>query len=136
MANKQKISTIVINNVLAFIKPFASKTLLKAVETLLLPCCNLTGTASVECEVDNEYTVTITTDPSIGFLSKGTSTVVINGFSNTGVVTEPNTIVVTNADPGAGTYDVEVVVFLPTNTDGNIGVFKSFTIADVVFPAC
>ena len=34
MANKQKISTIVINNVLAFIRPFASKTLQRAIEIL------------------------------------------------------------------------------------------------------
>lgn len=136
MANKQKISTIVINNVLAFIKPFASKTLLRAVETLLLPCCNLIGTASVECENDGDYAVTITTDPTIGFLGKGTATITINGNSYSGTITEPKTIVATNVDVSAGTYDVKIVVFLPTNTDGSIGIYKSFTVVDVVFPVC
>lgn len=51
MANKQKISTIVINNVLAFIKPFASKTLLWDIETLLKPCCRptLIGSEDYSC---------------------------------------------------------------------------------------
>lgn len=132
----QKITTTVINNVLAFMQPFASKTLLRAVEVLLLPCCDLVGTVEVECENDGDYIVTITTDPTIGFLGKGTATVTVNGYSYVGTITEPNTIVATNVDPGAGTYDVGVVVFLPTNTDSNIGVYKSFTIEDVVFPAC
>ena len=39
MANKQKLSQLVVNNVLAFINPFASKTLKKAISILLHPCC-------------------------------------------------------------------------------------------------
>ena len=39
MANKQKISEIVVNNVLAFVKPFASKALQKDISALLHPCC-------------------------------------------------------------------------------------------------
>lgn len=51
MKNKQEISTIVINNVLAFMKPFASKSLLWDIETLLKPCCKplLIGSEEYSC---------------------------------------------------------------------------------------
>lgn len=119
-----------------FLKTISSKVLYRAIEVITSPCCNLTGTAEVSCEEDGDYTVTITTDPSIGFLGNGTATVVIDGTSNTGIVTEPTEIFVENVSVTAGTYDVNITLFLPTNSDGTVGVWKSFTIVDVVFPSC
>ncbi len=134
MAIKQKISTIVINNVLAFIKPFATKTLTKAVEVLLKPCCTLSGEAVVSYNDDDTYSVTITTNESIGFLGSGVAEAIIGTTNVTGVVTEPNTIYFEIVDITPSTTDVDVKVFLPTSSAGNVGVFKSFTIVDVVFP--
>lgn len=136
MKNKQEISTIVINNVLAFMKPFASKTLLKAVSILLKPCCTITGTASVSCNDDNTYEIVISTVSGLGLLGKGVATVQIGTTIVTGVLTEPNTIYVETFTTTAGTKDVNVTVTLPTNTNGTIGVTQIFTIEDVVFPSC
>jgi hypothetical protein len=132
----QKVTQIVINNVKAFLQPFASKTLIKAVEFLLKPCCDLTATAEAACVDTDIYDVTITTDSPIGFLGKGVATVVINGVSFTGVVTEPNTIFLEGIEVTPATEDLNVTLFLPTNTNGSVGVFKTITVADVVFASC
>ena len=75
MANKQKISTIVINNVLAFIRPFASKTLQRAIEILLKPCCDVSIiNAEVVClplEPYGTYEVTLTLSKPLGLLGNG-----------------------------------------------------------------
>lgn len=124
------------NTILNYISRLVGKTLYKAIEVLFQPCCDITGTANVVCEDDGDYAITIKTTPSIGFLGKGVAYVIINGYFNTGIVTEPNEIFIENADPGVGTYDINVVVFLPTSSDGNVGVFKTFTIPSVEFPTC
>lgn len=125
--------------ILAVAKPLLwakYKSVYKAIEVVLSPCCNLTGTAEVSCNDDNTYAITITTNESIGFLGNGIATLLIDGNLFTGVVTEPNTIYVETATLSADTYDIDVTVLLPTNTDANAGVFKTFTIADVVFASC
>lgn len=132
----KKISSQVLVSILGFLKPFSSKTLLRAIQILFQPCCELTATAEVTCVDTDTYDVTITTTSPIGFLSKGVATVVINGESFTGVVTEPDTIFLEDAAITAGTEDVLVTVFLPTNTGSTLGVYKTFTVADVVFPSC
>ena len=75
MYNKQKISEIVINNVLAFIRPFASKTLQRAIEILLKPCCDVYITkVEVVClplEPIGTYEVTLTLSRPLGFLGNG-----------------------------------------------------------------
>lgn len=136
MANKQKLSEIVVNNVIAFIKPFASKTLQKAVSILLKPCCDIIATVEATCNDDNTYAIVVTTVESINFLGNGVATLVVDGTSLTGVITEPNTIFVETATLTAGTYDVDVTLLLPTNTSGSVGAFKTFTVADVVFASC
>lgn len=125
--------------ILAFTKPllFAKyRAVYKAIEIVLSPCCNLTGTAIASCNDDNTYAITITTNEVIGFLGKGVAILVVDGVSLTGVVTEPNTIYVETATLTAGTYDVNVTVLLPTNTAADLGAFKTFTIEDVVFASC
>ena len=124
------------NSILAFVKNIVSKTYYRAFEVILNPCCSLTGTAEVSYNDDNTYAIVITTNESIGFLGKGVATLLIDGSLFTGVVTEPNTIYVETATLSAGSYDIDVTVLLPTNTDANAGVFKSFTIADVTFASC
>jgi len=132
----KKISSQVLVSILGFLKPFSSKTLLRAIQILFQPCCDLEATAEVTCVDTDTYDVVITTTSPIGFLSKGVATVVINGESFTGVVTEPGTIFLEGIGVTPATEDLNVTLFLPTNTDGTIGVFKTFTVADVVFPTC
>lgn len=124
-------------SILGFVKHIVGKTLTRAFEVLLTPCCGLTGTAEVSCNDDNTtYAIVVTTAESINFLGKGVATVLVDGAQFTGVVTEPSTIFVETATLTAGTYDVNVTLFLPTNNDGTVGVFKTFTVADVVFASC
>lgn len=132
----KKISTQVLVSILGFLKPFSSKTLLRAIQILFQPCCDLTATAEVTCVDTDTYDVVITTTSPIGFLSKGLATVVINGVSFTGVVTEPNTIFLEGIGVTPATEDLNVTLFLPTNTNGTTGVFKTLTVADVVFASC
>jgi len=125
--------------ILAFVKPLLwakYRSVYKAIEIVLSPCCDLTGVGETSCNDDNTYAITITTNESIGFLGKGVATLVVDGTSLTGVVTEPNTIYVETAALTAGTYDVTVTIFLPTNTNADLGAFKTFTVVDVVFDSC
>ena len=123
-------------SILAFSKNIVSKKVLKAIDVILSPCCSLSGEASVSCNDDNTYEVVVTTNEAIGFLGLGVAEGLVGDTQITGIVTEPNTIYFEIVDTTAGTKDFDVKVFLPTNTVGNSGVFKSFTIADVVFPSC
>jgi len=83
MANKQKLSTLVINNVLAFVRPFASKTLQRAIEILLKPCCDVSIiNAEVVClplEPYGTYEVTLTLSRPLGLLGNGLIMPFING---------------------------------------------------------
>lgn len=85
MANKQKLSELVINNVLAFIRPFASKTLQRAIEILLKPCCDVSIiNAEVVClplEPIGTYEVTLTLSKPLGLLGNGLIFPLIGGFA-------------------------------------------------------
>lgn len=125
--------------ILAIAKPLLwakYRSVYRAIEIVLSPCCDLTGTGVASCNDDNTYTLTVTTNENISFLGKGVATLLIDGSQFTGVVTEPNTIYVETASLTAGTYDVVVTIFLPTNTNEDLGAFKTFTVADVVFASC
>lgn len=134
----KQLSQARISNILGFVKNLVSKSVLRAIEVILQPCCNITAEASVECSSD--YTVTITTDTGIGFLGKGIAVVLLNDgtdtYSFTGDVTEPNTILLEDIALSSGTYDATVYVLLPTNSGETIGAYKKFTIDNIVFPSC
>jgi hypothetical protein len=123
-------------SILAFVKRIVDKVLYRAIDVILSPCCDLTATAEATCTDSNDFDIVITTNPSIGFLGKGISTVTIDNVPYTGIVTEPTEIFVEGAAVGAGTYDVNIVIFLPTNSDGTVGVFKTITVPDVEFIEC
>lgn len=123
------------NSILAFIKHLVSKTVYRAIEVILTPCCSLSGSAVVEC-IEDSSTLTITTNESIGFLGKGSVLVNIDGTSVPGSITEPDTITVSGLTVPAGTYNLNIVVFLPTSSIGSSGVYKAFTINNVTFGDC
>lgn len=131
-----KVPSNIANSILAFVKRLVSKTLYKAFDVILSPCCTLSGVAEAVCDSEDLHTITVTTNETIGFLGKGYATMIINGTDLKSVVTEPNTIVFSSVDAGTGTFDGTVTVFLPTSSDEAIGVYKTFVIADIVLPSC
>lgn len=126
-------------SILAFIEHMLTKTLYVAFEDLLNPCCE-NSILSVEavCDEADNYTVTVTTTNTIGFLGKGGGQIIVNGVSfAVGTVVEPNQVVFEEVDVAAGTYDVQVDIFLPTNSESSKGVFNKLGIFEnVEFPAC
>jgi len=123
-------------SVLSQIQNLVSKSVYRAISIILYPCCEFTGTASVTCNEDNTYAVSITTDQAIGYFGKGVATLNVANTISTGVVTEPKTIFVETLTTSAGTKDVIVTLILPTNVAGTTAVTQTFTLADVVFPSC
>lgn len=122
--------------ILAQIQNLVSKTVYRAISLILSPCCDITGEATVSCNDDDTYGVSITTTNALGLLGKGIATVQVGSSIFTGVVTEPNTIFVETLTTTAGTKDVVVTLILPTNVAGTIAVTQVFTIADVEFRNC
>lgn len=122
--------------ILAQIQNLVSKTVYRAISIILSPYYDITGEATVSCNDDDTYGVSITTTNALGLLGKGIATVQVGSSIFTGVVTEPNTIFVETLTTTAGTKDVVVTLILPTNVAGTIAVTQVFTIADVVFPSC
>jgi len=122
--------------ILAQIQNLVSKTVYRAISLILSPCCDITGEATVSCNDDDTYGVSITATNALGLLGKGIATVQVGSSIFTGVVTEPNTIFVETLTTTAGTKDVVVTLILPTNVAGTIAVTQVFTIEDVVFPSC
>lgn len=122
--------------ILAQIQNLVSKTVYRAISLILSPCCDITGEATVSCNDDDTYGVSITTTNALGLLGKGIATVQVGSSIFTGVVTEPNTIFVETLTTTAGTKDVNVTLILPTNVAGTIAVTQVFTIADVEFLNC
>lgn len=148
MANKQKISTLVINNVLAFITPFASKRLKKAIELLLKPCCVITiSDVTYDCG-DEQLTVVL--DPiqvSVGtlgatvdlFTDAGTPGDVV--YVGTGTLsTDGKTVVidVAIADAPVGADQIFTAkVFMPSSeTNDNLGVFEIAVSEEITIPVC
>lgn len=127
------------DSILAFLKRQVGQTLYRAFSIILDRCCNLSvKSIDVECVDTGEYDITIVTNEAIAFLGKGTAQVVVNDVVfGTGTITEPNTITFESVLIAAGSYDVSVTVFLPTNSDETIGVYKVIpTEESVTFSAC
>lgn len=132
----QKISTIVINNVLAFIRPFASKRLSKAVELLLKPCCLVEITDTDACSGGTRDT-TFTISPAQPLLGIGFAQVfsTVDDFVGTGTIsTDGTTVTVEDATISAGSATFSITLFLPTNQSNSVkGVYQiatgTFTVA-------
>lgn len=147
MANKQKLSEIVVNNVLAFINPFASKTLKKAISVLLKPCCNITvSDVSYDCG-EEELTVVLSEAQvslaSLGayvqvFTDQGTGDFVYVGEADLGADGKTVVINISTADAPVGADQIfKAVIFLPS---GNIittpGVFILALSEEITIPSC
>ena len=133
---KQKITPTLIQSVLQFIKPFASKTLAAAIKRLLEPCCtaNLTD-ADVECDDSDNYTVTITVSNPVAFATEARLIVndaVVSTIDNP----SGNTLVFENAEFASGSVQFNVEYLIHTNFDKTIGVIVGSNTIAATAPVC
>lgn len=134
----QKITDIVINNVLGFIRPFASKRLSLGIEKLLKPCCKITVVDSDATCSGEKLDVVLTLSETVNFLGLGQFTF----FSTTGEVigtgsfVNGNTISFESSAPNNATYTVSGTLFLPTNQSEDQGVYVNIPEFTLVFPSC
>jgi hypothetical protein len=131
------------NSILAFIKFLVSKKVYKAIDILLTPCCHPV-VKSAEAICDGDITVvTIQLVNSINLYGAGQGSIFLwIPFLNifvlaTTTYTDSNTIVFEFIDPiGGGTFDASVELYLPTSSDGLIGVSLSTEIFQITLPNC
>ena len=131
------------NSILAFIKFLVSKKVYKAIDILLTPCCHpVVKSAEAICDGDTTV-VTIQLVNSINPYGAGQGSIFLwfpslNIFVlATTIYTDSNTIVFEFINPGGGgTYDASVELYLPTSSDGLIGVSLSTETFQITLPDC
>ena len=134
----QKITDIVINNVLGFIRPFASKRLSLGIEKLLKPCCKITVVDSdVTCSGEKPQ-VALTLSETVNFLGLGQFTFLAESgqIIGTGSFENGNTISFESPASSGSTYTVSGTLFLPTNQSEDQGVYVNIPEFTLVFPSC
>jgi hypothetical protein len=141
MANKQTISEIVVNNVLAFITPFASKRLLKGVSLLLHKCCPVTITDVVYDCGTTDLTLTISpAQPLLGLgFAQVFSTIGGGTFLGAGTISADGTTITCSpaAAPVGVDQTITATIFFPTNTSNSIlGVYQIATSGLETIVAC
>ena len=128
-------------SILAFVRHLLSKSLYKAFEFLLSPCCPPSIRATVAC-VGSTYTVTLTLANSFNFGSNSLATLLIDPVTANieigGVVPYlgGDTIVFTTVSATAGAASLQLELFLPTNTTVNSGVVTYSNKVNITFPVC
>ena len=131
------------NSILAFIKFLVSKKVYKAIDILLTPCCHpVVKSAEATCN-EGITVVTIELVNSINLYGAGQGSIFLwfpdlNIFiSTTTLYTDSNTIVFEFINPvGGGTFDASVELYMPTSSDGLIGVSLSTEIFQITLPDC
>ena len=133
-------------SILAFVRHLLSKSLYRAFELLLSPCCPPVITnATAVCNGDSTFTVTVTLANAISLAGVGfDSLVLFAGFgpgwfvNATGYDAGTNTITFSNVVPFSDddTFAVAIEMFLPTNTTDTIGVILYSNIVSLYFPLC
>jgi len=137
---RQKISQIVVNNVLAFIKPFASKRLARAIELLLKPCCVITVESVDFTDCDGgEYDLTIVLESSPNLLGigevevkfvQGAVTTIVSGTLTGNIVT------IIDVPLTTGAVTITPKLLLEADFSNNRGIYiLTVPFADTV-PAC
>lgn len=123
-------------SILAQLKHLVSKTLYRAIEILLTPCCTPTIVSSnVECNAD--YDVTVIFSNSVNLRGKGLATLLLDGnIVSTETWTDSNQVVFTDVNGTAGTYDAQVQFFMPTNSEETIGISLYANVGEITLPSC
>jgi hypothetical protein len=126
-------------SILAQLKHIVSKTMYRAVEILLTPCCTpVISNVDVECNGDSTQTVTVTLANNINLRGQGQVTLYYNGQPVTAPViwTDSNVAeFLVNVNNGDVT-EVTILLTMPTNSQDSVGVFLLSNIAIVNFPTC
>lgn len=129
-------------SILAFVKHMLSKPLYRGFDFLLSPCCVpdiLTATATC---VGSTYTVVLTLANGFSFGSQGTATLLVTPASGNvevgGAITylDNTTVTFTTVSATAGAAELQLRLFLPTNSTRNAGVVAYSNLIDVTFSAC
>lgn len=123
-------------SILNQLKHLVSKTLHRAIEILLTPCCTPV-ISNIEVECSSDYNVTITLTNSINLRGKGIAFLLIDGLQ---VASTPwldgSNVVFTDISATAGTYDIQIQLFMPTNSEENLGVMLISQVDETVFSSC
>ena len=127
-------------SILGFIKHLVSKSLYRAIEILLKPCCDISATGNAVCSNINRFTLTITLDKPLPAFPAPYDIAIFavhSAVSNVTYIPGSTTITTSLTFVGGGitnyTEDVYVLLPYPTSYDGNVGVFHSFIVPNVVF---
>ena len=123
-------------SLLAQVKHIVSKTLYRAFDILLSPCCSPV-ISNIEVECGSDYNITVTFTNSINLKGKGDAFLIADGLQiATTSWLDSNQVVFTGVSASAGTYDFQVKLFLPTNSEENIGVMLVSQTDETVLPSC
>jgi hypothetical protein len=133
-------------SILAFVRHLLSKSLYRAFELLLSPCCPPVITnATAVCNGDSTFNVTVTLANAISLAGVGfDSLVLFTGFgpgwfvTATGYDAGTNTITFSNVPNyfNDETVPIAIEMFLPTNTTETIGVTLYSNVFSLYFPIC
>jgi hypothetical protein len=129
--------------ILGFIRHLVSKKVYKAIEILLTPCCHPV-VKSAEAICDGDITVvTIQLVNSINLYGAGQGSIFLwvpdlNIFIGSKTIyTDSNTLVFEFINPGAfGIFDASVELYMPTSSDGLVGISLSTEDFEIDIPEC
>ena len=129
--------------ILGFIRHLVSKKVYKAIEILLTPCCHpVVKSVSVEC-VGDITQITVQLVNSINLYGAGQGSIflwvpdlnIFIAFKT--IYTDSNTLVFQFINPGvSGIVNASVELYLPTSSDGLVGISLSTENFEIDLPDC
>lgn len=131
--------------ILGFIRHLVSKKVYKAIEILLTPCCHpVVKSVLAECYEGGVITqITVQLVNSINLYGAGQASIflsipILNIFLEaTTIYTDSNTLVFQFINPaGFGLYDASVELYMPTSSDGLVGISLSTEDFEIDIPEC
>lgn len=133
-------------SILAFVKNLVSKKVYAAIEILLTPCCKpVVLSAEAVCNSETGITtLTLKVDKNVTtFNSENASFYIYFGSPNNIIIGSINPNSLNGAyvfefqiDDFGGTYEATFEIFLPTSSDGLIGVSVTSEPFQVTLPTC
>lgn len=122
-----------VKQVLNFLKDILPHRYVRAIRTLLYPCCTYTGTAvQRRCITTSQFDITITLDRQITTVDTSIQVYLDNVLFN-GTLVSPNTIAVQITTPAPVVVSpilitLQIILFESTSQSGDIGVYQAFRV--------
>ena len=120
-----------IKQVLNFLKDILPHRYVRAIRTLLYPCCTYTGTTVSACFGNpSTFNITITLDRQITTVDTSIQVYLDNVLFN-GLLVSPNTITVQITTPApvvVSSIILQIILFETTSQSGDIGVYQAFRV--------